>query len=193
MTDHNRHHDQDQEERIRQLKQQAERASSGTMRAWESDQLSADERERFWRRVIALETEPVSSMTDNFRQLIAAGIELPQPDALDDEQLPDKLWEVIEALADMNVFLSQTNHLSDRELYTALWTDVLRQEVPERDIDENAEWYVDILGGWSPDDTLTYLKYYADEKTRQEWRTDYPDLQLPEHVDPPYDRDRHLP
>jgi len=33
----------------------------------------------------------------------------------------------------------------------------------------------------------------ADEKTRHRWLSDFPDNILPEHVDPPFDRDRLLP
>jgi hypothetical protein len=37
------------------------------------------------------------------------------------------------------------------------------------------------------------LKYYADEKTREWWRQDYPDDPIPDHEDPPHDRDSRLP
>ncbi len=37
------------------------------------------------------------------------------------------------------------------------------------------------------------LKYYDDEEERVRWRESFPDDPIPEHEDPPYDRDRHLP
>lgn len=37
------------------------------------------------------------------------------------------------------------------------------------------------------------MKYYADEETRRQWKNDFPDYEMPEHEDPPYDRDRLLP
>src|SRR5688572_20814205 len=71
--------------------------------------------------------------TTDFKRLTTAGLELPHPDSLNDEQLARKLLEVIDALARMRTFITSTNHLSDRELYTRLWTDTLHDEVPEED------------------------------------------------------------
>jgi hypothetical protein len=49
---------------------------------------------------------------------------------------------------------------------------------------------------WSATNTTTSLnawKRRPDEPTRQLWLADRLEYQLPDHVDPPYDRDRHLP
>jgi hypothetical protein len=179
----------DQEDRIEQLKQQAGEAAGGEMVAWESNRLSLEEREQFWRRVVEFETAP---LTTNFQHLIDAGLELPEPESLDDERLTAKLWEVIDALAKLRVFINETDHLSDRELYTALWRDALRQET-EAISDEYSAWHVDLLGTGSEPDTFLYLKYYADEDFRRHWLKEFPDYVMPDHEDPPYDRDAHLP
>ena len=131
--------------------------------------------------------------TTNFQQLEEAGIELPDPETMNDEKLTAKLWEVIEALARMRVFLESTNHLSDRELYTELWKDVLREETKAMVYDEYSAWHIDLIGSGSDEHTDLWMKYYADEKTRRQWMKDWPDYEMPEHEDPPYDRDRHLP
>ena len=104
--------------------------------------MSLEEREQFWRRVVEFETVP---LTTNFQQLVDAGLELPEPDSLEDKTLTAKLWEVIDALATLRVFIKETDHLSDRELYTALWRDVLRQETEAIPGDECSAWHVDLL------------------------------------------------
>ena len=117
-------HEAEKEDRINALKQQAEQAAVGT---GESDTLSPDAREWFWRHVTDFETAAVGT---DFQQLTKVGIELPQPDTMDDRQVTPKLWEVIQGLARLRVFLSATDHLSDRELYARLWHIVLRDETP---------------------------------------------------------------
>lgn len=145
---------------------------------------------QFWLSVAAYEQAP---WTTHFQELLDAGVELPAPEPLDDRQLAAKLWEVIGALARMRVFLSQTDHLSDRELYALLWGDILREPVKSLPLDESSAWHIDILSGGGEEDTRLYMKYYADEETRWRWLSDFPDDEMPPHEEPPYERDRYLP
>ena len=158
--------------------------------AWESKILSGEQREHFWGHVVEFETAP---STTNFRQLTDAGVEVPEPEAMDDKALAVKLWEVIGALARIRVFISQTNHLSDRQLYAHLYAHVFREEVEVVADEPGGAWHVDVLGGWSEEDTQLFLKYYASVDWRQDWAARFPDIVMPSHEDPPYDRDRHLP
>ena len=66
----------DQEDRIAELKMRAEQTSIGEMMAWESDTLSPEQMEQFWRRVVDYEAAP---LTNHFQQLTDAGVELPDP------------------------------------------------------------------------------------------------------------------
>jgi len=45
----------------------------------------------------------------------------------------------------------------------------------------------------SDEHTYLYLKYYADDAWRRDWAQQFPGDKIPEHADPPFDRDRHLP
>jgi hypothetical protein len=180
----------DQDKRIEELKRRAEELSDGQMEVTMLDDCPADVEEAFWKHVVDFEEGP---WTTNFQQLETAGVELPAPESLNDQELTAKLWEVIHKLALLRVFIEQTDHLSDRELYTHLWTDSLREETNVIPPGSNGAWHIQILGGWSQEDTHLYLKYYADDAWRRDWHKDWPDDPIPPHEDPHYDRDRLLP
>ncbi len=179
--------DGEEEMGIASLKKRATDAGADVT-ARVSDALSPAEQEEFWRRVVECETG--ESATD-FERLIAAGVDLPPPDAMNDAEVTAKLWQVIRELAGMNVFLSETDHLSDRELYALLWHRVLREEGSAN----TNGWvtHVGLVSTGSEEDTRLYLKYYADEKWREWWQADFPDDRIPAHEAPPYSRDRVLP
>jgi hypothetical protein len=130
--------------------------------------------------------------TTLFATLQAAGMPLPNPDDVPEREMSVLLWKVIHALWDEGVVLYSTNHLSDRELYTLMWTELLIEDHQVFPEDFPVTTHIDILGGWSQEDTEMFLRYYADEETRREWASDYGKT-IPEHVDPPYDRDQFLP
>lgn len=153
---------------------------------WMSEDCPPEVAAQFWLSVAAYEQAP---WTTHFQELIDAGVELPAPESMDDRQLTAKLSEVIDALARMRVFLSQTDHLSDRELYALLWGDTLREPVKDMPRDESSAWHIDFLSGGGEEDTRLYLKYYADEETRRRWLADFPEDEMPQHEEPPYDRD----
>src|SRR5262249_53765051 len=182
--------DPERQKRIDALKGQADELAGGEFTERKSDDLSPDMEEDFLRGVIDYESAP---WTTHFTQLEEAGIVLPDPESMDDETLTTKLWEMIEALARMRVFLTSTDHLSDRELYALLWSEVLQEEVKAMPFDEYSAWHVDLVGSGSDEHIDLWMKYYADEQTRQQWMKDWPDYEMPEHEDPPYDRDRRLP
>ena len=177
-------------ERIEELERKVNKLAGGRMSSWKSDELTPKIHEEFLRNIIEYETAP---WTTHQQQLQEAGIALPSPAELDDEQLKAKLWEVIEALGELRVFLQCTNHLSDRELYAELWGDLLREEVKAVAYDEYSAYHIDLIGSGSEEDIHLWMKYYADEETRRQWMDEWPDDEMPDHVDPPYDRDRLLP
>ena len=155
-------HDLDQQIRINELREQTREAAGGEMTTWESEDCPPNIAEQFWSNVLAYES---AAQTCHFLQLEERGIELPAPEDLsDDEQLTAKLWEVIHALASMNVFLSQTDHWSDRKLYDAIWHDTLREITMDLPPDSGWTHHIDFLSSGSDEDNELYLKYYADEE-----------------------------
>jgi hypothetical protein len=157
---------------------------------WASEDCPPEVLAQFWQNVAEYELAP---LTTHFRRLEEAGIKPPSPESVDDKDLPAVLWEVIDGLAEMRVFLEDTNHLSDRELYALLWNEVLRESVKDMSFGEGSAWHLQLLGTGSEEDNYLYMKYYADEDYRKHWLASFPEDELPEHQDPPYDRDRFLP
>jgi hypothetical protein len=180
----------DQDKKIEDLKRRAEELCDGQMEVSSLDDCPAEMEESFWKHVVDYEEAP---WTTHFHQLESAGVSLPAPDSLNDQDLTEKLWEVIHKLALLRVFIEQTDHLSDRELYRHLWTDSLREETKMLAPSTDSAWHIQMLGSGSEEDNQLYLKYYADNASRQHWQEDFPNDPLPAHEDLPYDRDRLLP
>jgi hypothetical protein len=182
--------DTDKQEHIQDLQRRAEEFVNGELLAFESEEMSRDLREQFWEHVVSFEE---AEWITSFELLEQGGMELPAPDELDDTQLSAKLWEVIRGMAMLRMFLYNTDHLSDREMYEELWHEVLREESPVMPINENTACHIDLVDSGSEEDNEVYLRYYADEEDRQLWVEDWPNDTMPAHEEPPYDRDRHLP
>jgi hypothetical protein len=148
-----------------------------------------DDYEKFEEIMATIEGD--GPQTTLFALLKEACVLLPYPDDVTDAELSKVLWDVINGMADLGAYLTSTNHLSDRELYSLLWHETLRAEHPVVPDDYPLMTHIDILGGWSNEDILTHLKYYADEEERQ--RAIAEGHTIPDHVDPPYSRDHLLP
>src|SRR5688572_21649147 len=177
----------DQQRRIEMLRDELKKLG-GNMSA-ESD-MPADLEEQFLRHVLEYEqAQPITLI----EMLKNAGLEMPAPDDLDDGELTTRLWEVIERLSSLGAYIFHTNHLSDRELYSYLYSDGLMEEATLFPEDPSYAYMIDLTGSGSEEDNQIYFKYYADDEHRRQWAHDWPDDLIPEHEDPPFDRDRFLP
>ncbi len=176
-----------QEERIAKLRKELEKLGGSTMSL---ESMPADMEEEFLRHVLEYETaEPISL----FRLLENSGLEIPAPDKLDEKTLTTKLKEIIERMASLGAYLLHTNHLTDRGLYDYLYNDGLREEAMLFPENPSYAYMIDLTGSGSDEDNQIYLRYYADEEHRKQWALDWPDDPVPEHEEPPLDRDRFLP
>jgi hypothetical protein len=176
-----------QEERIAKLRAELEKLGGSTTTL---DSMPADMEEEFLRHVLEYETAaPISLMS----LLTNAGLEVQAPEQLDKDTLRIKLKEIIERMATLGAYVLHTNHLSDRELYEYLYGDALREEVVLFPENPSYAYMIDLTGSGGDEDNQIYLKYYADEEHRRQWAHDWPDDPLPDHEEPPFDRDRFLP
>lgn len=175
---------------IRNLKKQSEELTAEQMVCDEPSRCPAEIKEKFWEYVAAFEQ---AAWNQPFQVLIESGISLPSPDELDDSQLTAKLWEVVNALSLLHVYLHHTNHLSDRELYVQLWSDLLREEMVMPPDNADFACHIDLVGSGSEEDIYIYLKYYADDDERNWWVKEWPGERIPDRDEPPFDRDHFLP
>jgi hypothetical protein len=111
-------------------------------------------------------------------------LELPSPDAIDDEVLDRLLVDTIDRLYSQKVVLRFTDHLSNRELYKIIYRDILpccekKVEIPGKFL----EWRC-------IEDSDTWLRFYADAVERRRFQEEH-DVDLPD-VEVPRFR-RHLP
>lgn len=177
----------DQEQRIAKLREELEKLGGSSIKL---DSMPPDMEEEFLRQVLEYESaDPISL----FRLLEDSGLEIPAPDQLDDTALTIKLKEIVERMASLGAYLLHTNHLSERELYQYLYCDGLREEAVLFPENASYAYMIDLTGSGSEADNEVYLKFYADEEHRQQWARDWPDDSIPEHEEPPFDRDRLLP
>ena len=109
----------------------------------------------------------------------------PRPGVLSDENLHEILWDVIQKLYDKRIVLDFTGHLSDRELYSLIYRDILPSR--EKKIDSGVHYLHWDCTGPSRDPEV-WLRYYATEEDRELWAETY-HLPLPKTADPPYPRD----
>lgn len=135
------------------------------------------------------ETAPKGILTTYRLHLRERGILMPEPEELDDESLSLKLWEVILSLAKANLFLTNTNHLTDRELYTIM-SEILSYPRVLSIEDEPTCFDPTGQGKHNRD---AWLNYYASEEDRRKWLEQHPGEELLEPGTPPFERDRLLP
>ena len=176
-----------QEERIARLREEVEKLGGNTVSL---ESMPADMEEEFLRHVLEYErAEPISLL----QLLENSGLEIAPPDQLEHETLKVRLKEIIDRMASMGAYLLHTDHLSDRGLYEYLYHDGLREEAVLFPENPGYAYMIDLVGSGSEEDNFIFLKYYADEKYREQWAIDWPDDLIPDREDPPFDRDRFLP
>jgi len=189
------HDDSDRVEQIfhiAEMKSQLEELSQGQMIMGTMGDvpLPPDIEEQFLEQVLAYE---LAEQVQHTELLARDGVMLPPSDELDDDELALKLIEVIHTLGDRRIYLENTNHLNDRELYAYLVEEVLHEQMPDLPASYGMDYHLDMIGSGGDEDIALWMKYYADEDTRTRWVKEYPDMEIPPHVDPPFDRDRNLP
>jgi hypothetical protein len=148
---------------------------------WEIDfrRLPTEAENRFLESMLAWELAPLAPVARWFEPPLAM-----QPACtLDDDQIRERLWEVIERLHSKKIVLDFTDHLCDRELYVIIRRDILPAALKQVDLPDNfIRW--DCSASLDGDQTV-WLTYYASDDEREIWRLeegrDPPPRQVPPH------------
>lgn len=117
-----------------------------------------------------------------------------RPAEVADTHLRGRLWELIYALAGRRIYLHCTDHLDDRALYA--WLDTfLDEDCADCPLAAETNCRVDVseFVHGNDDGVQTWLRFYADEKERADWRREFPSHPMPPREKPPHDRERFLP
>jgi hypothetical protein len=136
---------------------------------------------RFLESMLAWELAPLAPIARWFDPPLA----LQPASTLDDEQLRDRLWRVVEQLYAKRIVLDFTDHLSDRELYALIRRDILPATVKQVDLPDNY-FHWDCSATEDGDPTV-WLAYYASDEERETWRLEE-GRDLPPRQVPPYPR-----
>jgi len=116
-------------------------------------------------------------------------LEIPHPDDFShgrdgERQLSAVLWETIHRLFERRIVLDFTDHLSDRQLYTLIYRDILPAHEKKIDSpDSYLHWDCADLG----EDSEIWLRYYATDKEREQWEEEFGEP-VPSKETPPYRR-----
>ena len=114
---------------------------------------------------------------------------LPQPERLAEEGIRSILHDVVTQLYEKKIVLDFTDHLSDLELYSIIYRDILPSKEKKLDHRNNyIHWDCSHASG----DPNIWLAYYASDEDREAWAETYmqplPPKKLPEyHRDLPSD------
>lgn len=175
------------EQRIEKLEERIAELTDGKMTFFKGgEDTDADQGviEAFLENVVAMEKAGWSTAAERLEE---GGLELVPADELDDEALTKKLWDVVHAMALRNMYVTSTNHLSDRELYVQL-IDSLYEESFMGPATRGFNFVIDLVSSGSDESIDLSFKYYAGEDQRQHWMDRFPDYEMPAKETPPYDR-----
>lgn len=143
----------------------------------------ADENE-FLESMLAWERAPALPISKWFYPELT----LPRPEALDQDDLRELLYQTIDRLFSVHIVLEMTEHLSDRQLYTLIFRDILPSCEKKVELPSNYLHWRCVDEG----DVDLWLRFYATEIEREQWLENGGET-LPEVQIVPYPRELPQP
>lgn len=137
-----------------------------------------------------VESAPLTTWKE---ELEVRGFRFAHDKASPDVTVTRQLWQLLHALGGMGITLTNTDHLSDRELYALLIEEVLARPVAQIADGIHRSLVLDIVGLQMQDDPIPWLRFYASNRERMEWAKQNPGKGLPVPEATPFARDSLLP
>lgn len=137
-----------------------------------------------------LEDAPVTTWKE---ELSVRGFDYEWCSTDSDLQISEKLWSLLDALAGMRIFVTNTDHLSERQLYELLTTIYIERSVAQIPMDHYMACIIDIVGSDIDENPGDWLRYYASSRERMEWAKQNAGKYLPAVEKLPYSREDRLP
>jgi hypothetical protein len=129
-------------------------------------EMSTSEENHFLESMLSWEYAPVLPISQWFEP----ELNLPQPETLSNRDLSNMLWDTLQRLAEQNIYLQYTDHLSDRQLFCVLLRDILTATEKKLDITTNPIVWRLVDNESDPD---TWLAYYATDEQRYLWQLEH--------------------
>lgn len=126
------------------------------------ERMSTPMENEFLASMLAWERAPVLPISRWFEPELV----LPAPDSLDDLAIQELLWQTIHRLYEKRIVLELTEHLSDRQLYTVIYRDILPSPEKKVDLPKNYLHWHCLDDDADPE---TWLRYYASDEEREGW------------------------
>lgn len=146
-----------------------------------SDEIPTEVENEYLAGMLAWERAPVLPISQWFEP----ELKLPKPETLDDEQLHEHLWDVVQRLYDRRIVLDFTDHLTDRQLYCLIYRDILPS--PEKKVDLTTSYLHWDCADASGDPEI-WLRYYATPEERETWLEENDVTELPVSEAVPFPR-----
>lgn len=142
------------------------------------------------RWVKQVEAAPVTTWK---AELSVRGMDFEYHPSMAEATVTRQLWRLLHALAKIQVTFTNTDHLSERELYQLLIEAILVQPIAQVCACSERGCVVDVVGIAVQDDPVPWLQHYASNRERMEWAKQNPGKGLPVPMPAPFARDALLP
>ena len=132
-------------------------------------------------------------MTTWREELSVRGMEFEFSGTENDSEIHEKLFSLVRGLAGMRIFLTNTDHINERQLYQFLLDEILDHPIAQVPFEHDCGCVVDVVGLEVQEDPISWLTYYASNRERMEWAKQNPGRALPMSLPTPFARDKNLP